>query len=154
MSRLGHAVGPRPIGKTWEQRWRSTPPFLLEPFQVALLPGWVPEREFGVVLAARPEIARFLVTQCPEVAGFVDSVIRRNEGAPMPRDAEVYGDTVVWTMADLLVYNKRTEVYDAQPFHNWDFAGITSLIDLKDEVVVDGGSGAGQQRMIEPGVSP
>jgi len=39
--------------------------FLLESFQIALLPGWIPVRELGIVLSARPEIARFFVARCP-----------------------------------------------------------------------------------------
>lgn len=118
--------------------------FLLESFQIALLPGWVPEREFGVILAARPEIARFLVTRCPEVAGFVDSVLQKQSGTLDSMDNAAAGDTVVWTIADLLVYNKCPEVYDTQPFHSWDFAEITSIVDLVGKTVIDGGSGTGR----------
>jgi hypothetical protein len=50
----------------------------LDPFRL-------PEREFAAVLAARPEIARFLATRCPEVAVFIESIIRRHHG---PFDAE------------------------------------------------------------------
>ena len=117
---------------------------LLESFQIALLPGWVPEREFGVVLTARPEIARFLVTRCPEVAGFVDDVIQESEDSIAPQDLQTCGDTVVWTIADLLVYNKCPDVYDVQPFHAWDFAEISTIVDLAGKTVVDAGSGTGR----------
>jgi SAM-dependent methyltransferase len=117
---------------------------LLESFQIALLPGWVSEREFGVVLTARPEIARFLVTRCPKVAAFVDSALKRQSGSPDSEDVAASGDTVVWTIADLLVYNKCPEVYDAQAFHGWDFAEITSVVDLAGKTVVDGGAGTGR----------
>lgn len=118
--------------------------FLLESFQIALLPGWVPERELGVVLTARPEIARFFVTRCPEVTGFVDSVMRKESGTVDSKDLVASGDTVVWTIADLLVYNKCPKVYDAQPFHGWDFAEITSIADLTGKTVIDGGAGTGR----------
>lgn len=117
---------------------------LLESFQIALLPGWVPERELGVVLRARPEIARFLVSRCPEVTSFVNSVNRKDSCSIPPDEVKSCGDYVVWTIADLLVYNKCPEVYDSQPFHGWDFAEITSIVDLSDKTVVDGGSGTGR----------
>ena len=118
--------------------------FLLESFQIALLPGWVPERELGVVLGARPEIARFFVARCPGVASFVDSVIEKHSGATDPEHVAACGDAVVWTIADLLVYNKCPEVYDRLPFHGWDFAEITSIVDLTNKRVIDSGAGTGR----------
>lgn len=118
--------------------------FLLESFQIALLPGWVPERELGVVLVARPEIARFFVARCPEVAGFVESVTAEHPGATDPEQVAACGDEVVWTIADLLVYNKCPEVYDRLPFHGWDFAEVTSIVDLTGKTVVDSGAGTGR----------
>ena len=75
---------------------------LLESFQIALLPGWVPEQELGVVLAARPEIARYFVARCPEIADFVRSVLRMQTKDPSLEDVAAASDTVVWTIADLL----------------------------------------------------
>jgi hypothetical protein len=118
--------------------------FLLESFQIALLPGWVPERELAVVLAARPEIARFFVARCPEVAGFVEPLIERSPAATDAGYVAACGDEVVWTIADLLVYNKCPEVYDRLPFHGWDFAEITSLVDLTGKTVIDCGAGTGR----------
>ena len=118
--------------------------FLLESFQIALLPGWLPERELGVVLGARPEIARFFVARCPEVASFVDSVIEKHSGATDPEHVAACGDAVVWTIADLLVYSKCPEVYDRLPFHGWDFAEITSIVDLAGKTVIDCGAGTGR----------
>jgi hypothetical protein len=118
--------------------------FLLESFQLALLPGWVPERELGVVLAARPEIARFFAARCPQVAGFVGSVREMPRGVPPAEEVAHCGDEVVWTIADLLVYNKCPEVYDALPFHGWDFAEITSIVDLAGKTVIESGAGTGR----------
>ena len=117
---------------------------LLESFQIALLPGWVPEREFAVVLADRPEIARFLTARCPEVTGFIDSLLQKHTGPENAKDATTYGDTVVWTIADLLVYNKCPEVYDRLPFHGWDFSEISSIVHLAGKTVIDGGAGTGR----------
>jgi hypothetical protein len=119
---------------------------LLEPFQISLLPGWVPERPFAAVLAARPEIARFLKKRCPQVAGFVDRLLREHAGRGREEEHDVAacGEEVVWTIADLLVYNTCPEVYDALAFHQWDFAEVTSLADLGGKTVLDCGSGTGR----------
>jgi hypothetical protein len=118
--------------------------FLLESFQIAYLPRWVPEREFGAVLHARPAIARYLVTRCPEVSGFVDAVVREHAAPADPEELARCADAVVWTIADLLVYNKCPEVYDGLPFHNWDFSEVTAIVDLNGKTVIDAGSGTGR----------
>jgi SAM-dependent methyltransferase len=118
--------------------------FLLESFQIAYIPGWIPEPEFAVVLKSRPEIKRYLVKRCPEIAGFVESVLHEHgERTDLPELQDCY-DTVVWTIADTLVYNKCPEVYDRLPFHGWDFAEITSLVNLKAKIIIDGGAGTGR----------
>jgi ubiquinone/menaquinone biosynthesis C-methylase UbiE len=50
----------------------------------------------------------------------------------------------VWTIADLLVYNRCPEVYDALEFHGWDFGEVTRITPLDDKVVIDGGAGTGR----------
>ena len=51
---------------------------------------------------------------------------------------------MVWTIADLIVYNKCPEVYDRLEFHDWDFAEVTSITPLDGRVIVDVGSGTGR----------
>ncbi len=48
---------------------------LLEAFQISYLPGWIPEREFAVVLHAYPHVATYLRKRQPGIASFVDRVI-------------------------------------------------------------------------------
>jgi len=117
---------------------------LLEPFQVDYLQGWVPEREFAAVLWAHPPIDRFLREKSPETVRFLDDVKDRFGPAVDEDDLAAAEDAVVWTIADLLVYNKLPELYDRLPFHGWDFAEVTNITPLDDKVVVDVGSGTGR----------
>lgn len=117
---------------------------LLESFQINYLTGWVPEKEFSAILISRPDIKKFLVAKCPKITKYVNSLLIRFPGLVSPIDMVRYEDTVVWTIADLLVYNKCPEVYDQLPFHGWDFKEITSIVNLTDKIVIDGGSGTGR----------
>ena len=66
---------------------------------------------------------------------------------PPPTDRSVLTraeDVVVWTIADLIVYNKCPELYDGLEFHGWDFAEVTSITPLGGKVVVDVGAGTGR----------
>jgi len=118
--------------------------FLLEAFQIAYFPGWAPERELSMVLHARPEIRKFLITRCPEVKGFIDRIYQDHGGSGNAEQLEAASETLIWTLADSLVYNKCPEVYDRLPFHKWDFSEITSIIDLTSRVVIDVGAGTGR----------
>ncbi|MCD4847629.1 MAG: class I SAM-dependent methyltransferase [Candidatus Aegiribacteria sp.] len=118
--------------------------YLLEPFQIAYLPGWIPEREFASVLEHRPEIEIFLRKKCPEIEPFLDK-IRKEYAAES--DKPVFSesaDTVLWTIADILVYSKCPEVYDSLEFHEWDFSEIASITSLTNRIVIDAGSGTGR----------
>jgi hypothetical protein len=48
--------------------------YLLEPFQITYLIGWIPEREFASVLENRPEIEIFLRKKFPEIEPFLDKI--------------------------------------------------------------------------------
>ena len=118
--------------------------FLLESFQIGYFPGRVPEREFAVVLWEHPSIKRFLVERCPPITDFVQRVLAQFEPAVNQQELADCSDKLVWTVADLLVYNKCPEVYDSQEFHNWDFHEVTTITPLDRKVVVDGGAGTGR----------
>lgn len=117
---------------------------LLESFQIEYLDGWVPEREFASVLWAHPPIDRFLRERRPEVSSFLDATKGRFGPAVDEGELANAEETVVWTIADLLVYNKCPDLYDRLPFHGWDFAEVTNITPLGDKVVVDVGSGTGR----------
>ncbi|MCY3957512.1 MAG: methyltransferase domain-containing protein [Chloroflexi bacterium] len=118
--------------------------YLLEPFQIEYFPGWIPERELAAVLRAYPAIDRFLRTSAPAVAAFLDATKARYPASADRSDLAQSEDTVIWTIADLVVYNKCPEVYDRLEFHNWDFAEVTNITPLEGRVVVDVGSGTGR----------
>ncbi len=117
---------------------------LLESFQIAYLPGWIPEKEFAGVLGARPEIKKFLTAKCPSINDFITSLLQKYPQPVAPDEFSRCCDKIVWTIADLLVYNKCPEVYDRLPFHGWDFGEVTSITSLKDKIAIDGGSGTGR----------
>ena len=118
--------------------------YLLEPFQIAYLPGWIPEREFAVVLENCPEIAIFLLKKCPEIKPFLDRIEKEYAASSDKPGFSESADTVLWTIADMLVYGKSPEVYDSLEFHKWDFSEITSITSLADRIVIDAGSGTGR----------
>ena len=118
--------------------------YLLESFQVEYLPGWVPERELACVLWAHPTIERFLRAKSPAVSPFLDNVKAQYGPAAGRRNLASAEDTIVWTIADLIVYNKCPEFYDRLQFHGWDFAEVTSITPLDGKVVVDVGAGTGR----------
>jgi len=117
---------------------------LLEPFQIAYFPGWVPERELAAVLWAHPTIRHFLVARCPDVAGLVKSALAQYRPAKDDQELARCSHTLLWTIADLLVYNKCPEAYDSLAFHRWSLAEVTSVVALDDKVVIDAGSGTGR----------
>ena len=118
--------------------------YLLEPFQIEYFPGWVPELELATVLWAHPGIDRFLRTRAPAIAPFLDATKARHPSSADRSDLAQSEDMVIWTIADLIVYNKCPENYDRLEFLDWDFAEVTNITPLNGRVVVDVGSGTGR----------
>ena len=118
--------------------------YLLESFQIEYLSGWVPERELALVLWAHPSIDFFLRTKSPAVSQFLDATKAGHPPAADRSDLARAEDVVVWTIADLIVYNKRPELYDGLEFHGWDFAEVTGITPLDGKVVVEVGAGTGR----------
>ena len=118
--------------------------YLLESFQISYLPGYLPEREFAAVLWAYPPIKTFLEKKCPEIVTFIKQVMSEYEPAKNEQQLAEYSNTVVWTIADLLVYNKCPQEYDKQEFNKWDFTEVTSITPLDGKVVIDTGAGTGR----------
>lgn len=118
--------------------------YLLEAFQIAYLPGYVPECEFAGVLLTYPSIERFLRKRCPDVTAFLERIKEKHPSKPDARRLPDLEEKVVRGIDDLVGYNRCPEVYDAAPFHAWDFREVTSIVDLDDRVVFDVGSGTGR----------
>lgn len=118
--------------------------FLLEDFQIGYLPGWAPERELAALLHEQRSLHYFMEQRCPQVKGYLEDLVRRHPPAAGAQELAACAERVVWTVADLLVYQKYPEVYDRQPFHAWDFSEVTSITPLEGKTVVDVGSGTGR----------
>lgn len=118
--------------------------YLLEAFQISYFPGWVPEREFAAVLWAYPSIKRFLLKKNPLIGELVERVMAQYGPAADEQELAAFEDELVWTIADLLIYSKCPEFYDAMEFHGWDFGEVTGITPLEDKVVIDGGAGTGR----------
>jgi len=73
----------------------------------------------------------------------LDRVITEFGATESPAELAACEETLIWTIADLLVYNKYPEVYDSKEFHNWDFREVTDITSLSGKVVVEGGAGTG-----------
>ncbi|MBN2238300.1 MAG: class I SAM-dependent methyltransferase [Dehalococcoidales bacterium] len=121
--------------------------FLLESFQIAYLPGYLPDKEFAAVLWAYPPIKTFIVKKNPDIVGYIDHIMAENGPVSDQQALSNYCDIVTWTIADLLVYNKCPEAYDRLDFHDWDFAEITSITSLDGKIVLDVGAGTGRVTM-------
>lgn len=118
--------------------------YLLEPFQIGYLPGWVPERALAAVLWEVPSIKRYLVKRCPAIGDWVERVMAQFGPAKDPQEVALCGDELVWTIADLLIYNKCPEAYDGLEFHQWDFGEVTKIANLEGRRVMDAGAGTGR----------
>ncbi len=118
--------------------------YLLEAFQIGYLPGWVSERALAAVLWAYPSLKRFLLYKHPPIRDLVESAMLRHGPVEDAETLAACGQALVWTIADLLVYNKCPEVYDGLAFHGWDWSEITAVVALEGRVVIDGGAGTGR----------
>lgn len=118
--------------------------YLLESFQIEYFRGWIPEFELAAVLWANPSIKRFLVKKCPSITDHIDRVMSYNTAITDEERLAVCVDKVLWTIADLIIYNKCPEVYDRLEFHKWDFREITIITPLNGKKVIDGGAGTGR----------
>jgi len=120
---------------------------LLEQAQINWFPSFnLPLAEFATALRANPAVEWFLRHKCPNIEPWLEDVLQQHlKDLPDLREAE---KAVLRKFVDLLVYALNPEVYDAQPFLNWDSDELTRLADFKGKTVIDVGSGTGRQAFI------
>lgn len=117
--------------------------FLLEAHEIADLPVRVPERELGAVLRAHPRLHRFLIARCPEVAEHLAALVAKYHPSGVD-DLAACEQTVVWEIADLIVYQRAPEYYETHAGVDWTIAAVSEAITLEDKVVIDAGAGTGR----------
>jgi len=117
--------------------------YLLESYQIGYLRERAPQRELAAVLSADPALGRFFVNKCPEIADFLERLTGRFGKARSTEELERLGDSLVWEMADMLVYCKQPELCDAFEL-TWSFEDILEVVSIDDKVVIDGGAGTGR----------
>ena len=118
--------------------------FLLESFQIEALQNRVPEKEFAAVLFAHPYIKCFFINKRPPITEYIQKVQDKNGPAKNKKELAEFSDRLIWEIAELIIYNKYPEIYDARVILGWDFKDITSIVSLKDKIVIDAGAGTGR----------
>jgi len=116
----------------------------LESFQVAYLPDRVPKQEFAVLLSANPIIHRYLVAACPSVSNFINGILKDNADITNNKTVDENCSDLLWEIADLIIYSKYPEIYDANVEFVWDNDEIIPVKYLKNKVVIDAGAGPGK----------
>ncbi len=118
--------------------------FLLETFQVKNLPERVPEREFATLLRNHPVVQRFLLAKHPPLASFLDGILEEHKPIIDKRLNHEECQEALWEIADLIIYNKFPERFNAQAPIKWDLDEITSIAPLENKVIADVGAGSGR----------
>ena len=117
--------------------------FLLEAHQIALLPDRAPHRELAAVLHAHPNLHRFFVVRHPPIGGFLNRTLSEY-GPAADGDVAAATDTLLWEIADWIVYQREPETYDTAARVSWDLEGVTQQVTLDGKVVIDAGAGTGR----------
>ncbi len=114
----------------------------LESFQVKYLPNRVPKQEFAVLLREHPIIHRYFISICPSIKLFINEILE--EKGTNNKTIEENCNDLLWEIADLIVYNKYPEIYDANIDFPWDIGEIISPQLLSGKIAIDAGSGPGK----------
>ena len=121
---------------------------LLGRVQLSWFPGWVPEREFGIALRANPAVEWYVRHKCPEIAGWLDTLLVHADQLGGPGTVREAEEAVMREINDLLVYVVDPTLYDARPFLGWDPSELTDLVDFSGKTVIDIGSGTGRLALV------
>jgi ubiquinone/menaquinone biosynthesis C-methylase UbiE len=115
----------------------------LESFQIKYLPNRVPKQEFAVLLGANPIIHRYLVAMCPSISDFINDILKEKTIKNNKTIDENCND-LLWEIADLIVYAKYPDIYDANIEFVWNIDEIISTKFLNGKVAIDAGAGPGK----------
>jgi len=138
---------------TYSQKLRSLFPeislhwedlLLLEAFQVKYLPERVAVKEFATLLHTYPVAHRFLVSKYPPISSFLAGILKENKALEDSELIEANCQEALWEIADLIIYNKSPERFDAQAPIKWEIAEINTITSLEGKVVADVGAGSGR----------
>lgn len=117
---------------------------LLEAFQVKYLPDRVSQAEFAVLIHEYPVLYRFLIQKYPPIASFLSGLLKDQSKMEDPRKVEEHCEEALWEIADLIIYNKHPDVFDAQAPLRWELEEINSVAPLKGKTIADVGAGSGR----------
>ena len=117
---------------------------LLEAYQIASLKDRAPARELAAVLLEHPDIRYFFVHKYPPIMEFIEHAIDTFGPAVNEKEYETCCDTLVWELAELIVYNKHPGLLDSAVDLGWSIDDIQSVSSLKNKVVIDAGAGTGR----------
>jgi precorrin-6B methylase 2 len=117
---------------------------LLEAFQIKYLPERVAVKEFATLIREYPVVYRFLVSKFPPIASFLARLLEENKAIQDPQVTEQHCQEALWEIADLIIYNKSPELFDAQAPIKWDLGEISTITSLEGKVVADVGAGSGR----------
>jgi ubiquinone/menaquinone biosynthesis C-methylase UbiE len=117
---------------------------LLEAFQVKYLPSRVSQAEFAVLIHEYPLLHRFLIQKYPPIASFLSGLLKDQSKVEDPLKVQELCEEALWEIADLIIYNKHPDVFDAQAPLRWELEDINSAAPLKGKKIADVGAGSGR----------
>jgi len=117
---------------------------LLETFQIKYLPDRVAVKEFASLIREYPVVHRFLVSKHPPISPFLTRILKENKAISDKDLIEEQCQEALWEIADLIIYNKSPEQFDAQAPIKWDLDEIRAITSLEGKVVADVGAGSGR----------
>jgi len=116
------------ISLTWEDL------LLLETFQIKYLPDRVPVKEFATLIRSYPVLHGFLISKYPPIAPFLSGILEKDVPTEKKEPVENQCQEALWEIADLIIYNKHPERFDAQAPIRWEISEISSLSSLEGKV--------------------
>ena len=117
---------------------------LLEPDQIRTLPDRALGPALAATLAAHPVVERLFRKRCPELGGWLDEVAAEHGPADDPAEAARLTDSLVWEIAELILYNKDPAMYDRRTDLDWSLDELLRIAPVDDRVVIDAGAGTGR----------